>query len=274
MGCLHAGLPRRAFLGLLGVGLATVAAGCAGPDEQPDACRANPFSGDPAEPTAIQPVSAGTPQVLSHGPKGGRRIALTVDDGTCADCVAGYAQFADRSGVHLTFSPNGAYARQWEPQAPVLRPLIDCGQVQMINHTFTHHDLTAASEAQIRDELERNEAWAQRVFGVATAPYFRPPFGKHNADVDGAAAAAGFDRVVMWDGSFSDSKEITPEFLMAQARKYLEPGVIMLGHANHRTVLGLFDEILDVIKERRLEPVTLHEMFGTRPPGRQVSPSP
>jgi peptidoglycan/xylan/chitin deacetylase (PgdA/CDA1 family) len=102
------------------------------------------------------------------------------------------------------------------------------------------------------------------VFGTATRPYFRPPpFGKHNPDVATAASTVGFDQIVMWNGSLSDSKEITPEFLMSQAAKYLNPGTIMLGHANHRTVLGLFDQILELIKQRSLEPVTLDEMFGT-----------
>jgi hypothetical protein len=50
---------------------------------------------------------------------------------------------------------------------------------------------------------------------------------------------------------------------MSQAQKYLKPGVIMLGHANHPTVLGLFDQILALIRDRQLEPVTLDEMFGT-----------
>jgi hypothetical protein len=70
----------------------------------------------------------------------------------------------------------------------------------------------------------------------------------------------------MWDGSYSDSKLITPQFLMAQAHRYLQAGVIMLGHANHPTVLGLFDEILELIKQRQLTPVTLDEMFRTRRP--------
>ena len=38
----------------------------------------------------------------------------------------------------------------------------------------------------------------------------------------------------------------------------------MLGHANHPTVLGLFDQISGIIHERGLQPVTLDEFFGTR----------
>ncbi len=68
---------------------------------------------------------------------------------------------------------------------------------------------------------------------------------------------------MLWDGSYSDSEVITPQFLMTQAQKYLKPGVIMLGHANHPTVLSLFDQIMDLIRQRGLEPVTMDEMFGT-----------
>jgi hypothetical protein len=68
---------------------------------------------------------------------------------------------------------------------------------------------------------------------------------------------------VLWNGSYSDSETVTPEFLMDQARKYLQPGVINLGHANHPTILGLFDQVTALIKDRSLQPVTLDEMFGT-----------
>jgi peptidoglycan/xylan/chitin deacetylase (PgdA/CDA1 family) len=213
--------------------------------------------------------------VLRHGPSGTRQIALTIDDGYCIDCVARYVDFAQRTGIHLTFSPNGIYDSAWAPQAAVLRPLIEAGQVQIINHTFSHPRLTRLRTSRIKRELDRNEQWIIKTFATIARPYYRPPFGVHNDTVDSVAADLGFDRVVLWNGSFSDSTVITPEFLMSQARKYLQPGVIMLGHANHPTVLGLFDEITRLISDRRLEPVTLHEMFGTiaeqLPPGLRPS---
>ena len=39
--------------------------------------------------------------------------------------------------------------------------------------------------------------------------------------------------------------------------------MINLGHANHPAVLGLFDQLMDLIHSRDLHPVTLDEMFGT-----------
>jgi peptidoglycan-N-acetylglucosamine deacetylase len=201
--------------------------------------------------------------VLTHGPAGNRQIALTVDDGYCDDCVAGYVDFAQRTGIHLTFSPNGTYGHIWGKYADTLRPLIERRQVQIMNHTFSHRDLRRLSDRQINTELESNEEWVAKTFGTSTRPYYRPPYGFHNPHIDGVAHQAGYTETVLWNGSYSDSEAITPEFLMSQARRYLQPGTIMLGHANHPAVLGLFGQIQDLITQRGLKPVTLDEMFGT-----------
>lgn len=267
-------------MGLLGLGAALVA--CGGPvAPAPGPSGAAPSRGgassgavpspDLVPPAPVLPPRAGPggSVVLRGGPPEAgpaRRIALTVDDGFCADCVSGYVAFAQRSGVHLTFSPNGRYAPMWEPQAATLRPLIEAGQVQLMNHTYQHRSLPGLPPGTIRGELERNEEWVGTAFGTSTAPYYRPPYGRHTPAVDEVAAGVGFDRVVLWDGSYSDSELITPQFLMAQARRYLAPGVILLGHANHPTVLGLFDQILDLLEQRALTTVTIDELFGTRRP--------
>ena len=60
---------------------------------------------------SVPPSRPGQSQVVHHGPTAGRRIALTVDDGASGEVVAGNVAFAQRVGVHLTFTPNGAYNR-------------------------------------------------------------------------------------------------------------------------------------------------------------------
>jgi len=257
---------RRRLLGMLALGLAGMLASysatrdttarAAAPAAAPIRPRVSPLP-------PVPPPRPGPSQVVHQGPIAGRRIALTVDDGTSAEVVAGYVAFAQRVGVHLTFSPNGAYNRQWAPHAGVLRPLVAAGQVQIINHTFTHRDLRALAPAGIRDELERNDEWVIDTFGTTTRPYYRPPYGHHSPAIDDVAAGLGYTRTVLWNGSFSDSEVITPEFLLSQAQKYLRPGVINLGHANHPAVLGVFDQIMDLIHSRDLAPVTLDEMFAT-----------
>ena len=71
------------------------------------------------------------------------------------------------------------------------------------------------------------------------------------------AGQLGYTNILLWDGSFGDSVLLSPDRLMAEARKWLRPGTIMLGHANHPTVTELLPEIRDLIRTqivRRLLP--------------------
>ena len=251
---------------MLTLGAASVLTGCSTAPAAPAVNSSHPAVPPPSAVPPLPPIPPAHPganQVVAKGPATGRRIALTVDDGTSATVVAGYADFAARTGTHLTFSPNGTYNREWAPHAATLQPLVAQGQVQIINHTFTHRDLRTLTPAEIRDELQRNDDWVIHTFGTTTRPYYRPPFGRHTPTIDGLAAELGYTRTILWNGSFSDSEVVTPQFLLAEAAKYLQPGVINLGHANHPAVLSCFDHLMDLIHSRDLTPVTLDEMFAT-----------
>lgn len=217
----------------------------------------------PVRPALVPAAHPGPPVVVRAIPGATRHLALTIDDGDNADVVSAYVQFAADSGVHLTFNPNGIYASSWRPHATALRPLIDSGQVQLGNHTYSHLDLRRSTDSAVRAELERNEQWIEQTFGTTTRPWFRPPYGRHSAQTDAAAAVAGWTRVLMWNGSFGDARLLTPDVLLQQAQRYLNPGVVMLGHANHPTITGLYGQILELIHSRNLTPTTLDEAFGT-----------
>ena len=83
----------------------------------------------------------------------------------------------------------------------MLRPLIEVGQVQIGNHTYSHLDLKQLPEAQIAAELERNEEWINRTFKTSSRPWYRPPFGFHDARTDDIAGRLGYTNVLMWNGS-------------------------------------------------------------------------
>jgi peptidoglycan/xylan/chitin deacetylase (PgdA/CDA1 family) len=221
-------------------------------------------AGPPIALGQIPPARPGPPTLVWHGAAGTQQIALTIDDGYCGDCIAKYVAFAQSSGVHITFNPNGIYDRLWTPQVvEILQPLIADRQVQIGNHTWDHADLRGLSTVAIRDELNRNEEWIVTKFGITSRPWFRPPFGFYNQRINDTAGNLGFTNILMWNGSFGDSEVITPTQLMNLAQQYLTPGTIVLGHLNHPTVLSLFDQIQSLITERNLDPVTLDEMFGT-----------
>jgi peptidoglycan-N-acetylglucosamine deacetylase len=279
--CLH--IDRRALLGLLGLGIASVLAGCdiQPPGAVPAADHLRPGS-HPAPtsttvlatqdrpsttaPAAIPPPVPGASRVIWEGPAAAvaaKQVAITIDDGFCAECAQAYAAFAEASGIHITFNPNGCYGSIWSPLAKTLKPLIEAGQVQIGNHTFNHSWLTDLTDTQVTAQLEQNEEWIQQTFGITARPWWRPPYGAHDERTDEIAASLGFTNVLMWNGSYGDSSLLKPPVLLALAKEYLNPGVVLLGHANYLTVTQLFPEIAEIIASRDLHAVTLDEMFGT-----------
>lgn len=291
-------LDRRRLLTVLAVGTAATLAGCARPDPRLSAggplsgplprpapappppvpaahARPGPTSKPTTDPTLVEetpgevvtdpPPQPGLPEVITHLPPYALpgAIALTIDDGFNAETVAAYVAFAQTSGVHLTFNPNGVYGPIWEEHAPALRGLIEAGQVQIGNHTYSHKDMKKLSDRRLTAEIEKNDAWIQRTFGVTSRPYLRPPFGFRNQRTDEIAGALGYTKILMWNGSFGDSAVLTQDVLLQQARKWLQPGCVLLGHANHPTVTHLYPQLLALIQSRGLTPQTLDEAFGT-----------
>src|SRR5262249_51987367 len=170
------------------------------------------------------PPAASAPRVLTTAPTATNRIALTVDDGYRDEVVAGYVNFAVRTGIHLTFCPNGLYSHAWAPHDSQLKPLIERGQVQIVNHTFSHPDLRTLTDQQIRVDRERNGEGGQKVCGTGPGPSPRPPYGLPNEPVGGPAAALGTRNGVLWTAPRGDGKQAPPEAPPAPARRYLQPG--------------------------------------------------
>ncbi|MGC7322615.1 polysaccharide deacetylase family protein, partial [Mycobacteroides abscessus subsp. massiliense] len=79
----------------------------------------------------------GTLTALPSRTDGQRLLALTLDDGTDANVIAAYTQLARDTGMRLTYFVNGVNAG-WTQNAPMLRPLVDSGQIQLGNHTWSH----------------------------------------------------------------------------------------------------------------------------------------
>ncbi len=201
------------------------------------------------------------PGVLTRLPGDGNQIALTIDDGTSTAVVAAFAQFCRDSGVRLTFFPNGVNP-SWSVNAALLRPMVDSGQIQLGNHTWSHPKLTRIPLPQVADQLQRNADFLRNTYGTDGAPYYRPPYGLHNADVDRVAADQGYTTVALWSTTIGDSRPENATQLVGFATKNFQPQQIVLGHANLPAVTHTYAQLLDIIASRGLQTVTLSDVFG------------
>lgn len=199
--------------------------------------------------------------ILTRLPGDGNQIALTIDDGTNTAVVAAWAQFCRDSGVRLTFFPNGVNP-SWTVNAPLLRPMVDSGQIQMGNHTWSHPKLTQIALPEVANQLARNADFLRNTYGTTGAPYYRPPYGLHNADINRVAADQGYSTVALWSTTIGDSKPENEAQLVSVASRNFQPQQIVLGHANLPPVTHTYHQLLDIITSRGLRTVTLSDVFG------------
>nr|WP_241011010.1 polysaccharide deacetylase family protein [Mycobacterium gordonae] len=258
-------LDRRRFL--LAVA-ATVAAGGM-PAARADVLGAAPDPG-PLRPNVLPPPDPGSRLPLPRGavlkqlPGGGDLLAWTVDDGADSDVVRLYTQFAKDTGVRLTYFVTGGY-RAWADNAALLRPLVESGQIQLANHTWTHPDLTRLSPTRIEEELNTTDVFLRNTYGVDAAPYFRPPYGHRNAAVDAVAADLGYRNPTLWSGDLRDSALLPEAVIVQLAQRYFTPQNIVIGHLNHAPVTHVYGQLVEIIRARSLRTVTLNDVFV--PPG-------
>jgi peptidoglycan-N-acetylglucosamine deacetylase len=275
--CDTPAVDRRAFLALLAAGTAGTLAGCAEPLglTRSAAARQQRRPGDPAAsagaenaaaPPVVEVITSGGPTIVDRLPdeKTSRRFALTVDDGVSTEVLSTYVDFVIAARIRMTFFVNGVYD-SWTVVRPKLAPLVESGQVQLGNHTWNHPSIKKLTAAKITDQLETNEAFLRRTYGVSGRPYFRPPYGDHDARTDAVTGDLGFDRTVLWYGSLGDSTIVTPAELVVAARQWFTPGRIVIGHANHDAVTHVYPQLLELIRSRTLQTVTLRDVFGDKP---------
>jgi peptidoglycan/xylan/chitin deacetylase (PgdA/CDA1 family) len=198
--------------------------------------------------------------VLNRLPGRGDLLALTLDDGVSSEVVRLYTQFARDTGARLTYFVNGSYP-SWTDNLALLRPLVDSGQIQLANHTWSHPDLTTVSKSRIAQEITRNDQFLKKSYGVDAKPYIRPPYGRHNATVDAVATDLGYTATTMWCGSLSDSTVITEDYIVRMANQYFTAQSIVLGHLNHPPVTHVYPQLVAVIRDRNLRTVTLNDIF-------------
>lgn len=250
---------RRAFVAGLATSVAAALSGCGASATTAATLASDKLAGVFRAPRGIVrvPVPEGTLTML---PGHGNLVALTVDDGTSPEVLKAYLLLARRTGLRLTFFANGI-TPSWTEHAPLLRPLIDQGQAIVCNHTWSHRDLTQLTDYAIADEIQRNEAFLHNLFGVNGRPFLRPPYGNRNARVDQMVGALGYPAVTLWWGSLGDSTPIPSKQVLANAEAWLRPQRLVIGHANHDGVLSEMDRIVDIIRERHLQPVHLADIF-------------
>ncbi|MSP61010.1 MAG: polysaccharide deacetylase family protein [Myxococcales bacterium] len=188
-----------------------------------------------------------------RGPTEGRRIALTFDDGPFAGKTDAVLAVLRERVCPATFFVLGENAER----APhLLRTMREQG-CEIGNHSWSHPDFNRLSPAAVADEIQRTEEVVRKATGSGSLP-FRPPWGALPPHLLWHLFRTGRLPPVLWSACPGNEDRMSSQEIVADLRKKaLSPGEIVLLHDDSAATLGALPEILDLIAERNLTPVTL-----------------
>jgi peptidoglycan-N-acetylglucosamine deacetylase len=211
-------------------------------------------------PPPLEPVD---PQVIAHGSRSARRLALTFD--ACATRNPSHydslvTKVLVETGTHATIFLGGKWMEEEQEQT---RDLASHPQFELANHTFLHPHLKSVSDERIREELATTQAVLYTLTG-RQATYFRPPYGEYDERCVRIAAAMGLHTIEFDLASGDPDVHATREKLIEYVTGKARNGSIIVMHINHRGwhTSEALPEIIRRLRARGFELVTVGELLG------------
>jgi peptidoglycan-N-acetylglucosamine deacetylase len=213
-----------------------------------------------APPPPLQPV---VPEVVFHGPRDEKRIALTFDACSTRD-VSKYDERVTQELI-ATHTPatiflGGSWAVE---EKAIVKQLAANPLFELANHSYTHPHMAAIiDEVRIRRELQRTQAEIHLLTG-ATPKLFRPPYGEYNERLVRIAAELGLTTVEYDLASGDPDRHATKERLIHWVLEKAQPGSIIVMHINHRRfhTAEALPGIIAGLRARGFELVTVGELI-------------
>ena len=166
--------------------------------------------------------------VLIRGPREGKRISLTFDDGPAEQFTAQVLDILREHQVPATFFVCG---RNVEKHPDLLRRIAREGH-EVGNHTYSHPFVFFKSRRRIAEEIDRTQAIIEKVIGFRPK-IFRPPYGARWFGLVPTLLERGM-HLILWSAAGYDWKKDVQGITEAALRG-LKPGAVILLHDGRET---------------------------------------
>ena len=163
--------------------------------------------------------------VITRGPDGAPRAALTFDDGPSPVT----AKILDDLAAHDAKATFFVLGRQAERHPDLIRRMVDEGH-QVANHGVDHGILMFRSTAYVREQLGRTQQIVREICGeMRMSRYCRAPHGFRGPFTAFGAWRAGY-RMVGWTTGVFDSDDPGADVIATRTIAALKPGAVILLH--------------------------------------------
>lgn len=189
-------------------------------------------------------------------------VAITYDDGPGAETnrLLDKLKAKNAHASFMVLAPNA-------DQHPELLKRMKAEGHTIGNHTKSHRQLNTLSPEQVSQEIDAGNAAIKKATGQSTR-WVRPPYGATNATVDQVTRDKGVSQA-LWDVDTVDWKDRNSEHVCSSAVQGARAGSIVLMHDIHPTTVDAADCVIDSLRAKGLEPVSLDRLLRTPVPGKR-----
>ncbi|RDY25273.1 polysaccharide deacetylase [Romboutsia weinsteinii] len=184
-----------------------------------------------------------------------KKVALTFDVAWGTDNMKTIMEVLEKHNIKSTFFLVGSWV---DDNKEIVKQLSESGH-EIGNHSNTHANMTALSDEDITNEIELTSEKISNITGNQTKLY-RPPFGEIDSKSMDICESLGY-QVIKWDVDSLDWKEIGPNHVIDRVVKGVQPGSIVLFHANVSYVSEYLDNIITRLKKDGYEIVPVSELI-------------
>ena len=220
------------------------------------------------------PLPAVAPQVVKHGPRRKKRIALTFD----ACSTQGPSQFDERvirALIDMQVPATLFLGGKWMEEHPdETQELAHHPQFELANHTYLHPHLPHESDERVREEFVRTQDMLYTLTG-RRATLFRAPYGEVDARIAHLGAEAGMIAIQYDLASGDPDPRISTKRLLEYVTDQAKNGSIVVMHMNGRgwKTADALPRIVLRLRKKGYKLVTVSDLLG-RPPAPPVSAGP
>lgn len=189
-------------------------------------------------------------------------VAITYDDGPGAETnrLLDKLKAKNAHASFMVLAPNAN-------QHPELLKRMKAEGHTIGNHTKSHRQLNTLSYDQVSQEIDAGNAAIKKATGQGTR-WVRPPYGATNATVDQATRNKGVSQA-LWDVDTMDWKDRNSDHVCSAAVQGARAGSIVLMHDIHPTTVDAADCVIDGLRAKGLEPVSLDRLLRTPVAGKR-----
>ena len=182
-----------------------------------------------------------------------KMVALTFDDGPDPTTTPQALDILNKYHVKATFFMLGKNVSAYPEVAKRVRQ--EGHEIGI--HTWNHPVLTKLPLEAAQKEIMDTKEVIQKVTGVQTK-ITRPPYGSINSAIQYAVDQA----FIMWDVDTLDWKTHNTQAILAEVKKQVKPGSIILMHDIHQTSINALPAVIEYLQSQGYTIVTVDELLN------------